>query len=175
MISEKVKNQIHAEQGDITKLDCDGIVNAANRSLLGGGGVDGAIHRAAGPELLAECRTLHGCRTGEAKITKGYRLKAKYIIHTVGPIYSGTAEDAAQLADCYRNSLDIAKEYELHSIAFPAISTGVYGYPLEDATEIAVKTVAQWLEAHADYAMQVIFCCFDARTERVYQARALQQ
>ena len=171
MISEKVKNQIQVVQGDITKLDCDGIVNAANRSLLGGGGVDGAIHRAAGPELLAECRTLHGCRTGEAKITKGYQLKAKYIIHTVGPIYSGTAEDAAQLADCYRNSLNLAKEHELHSIAFPAISTGVYGYPLEDATEIAVKTVAQWPEAHADYAMQVIFCCFDARTERVYQAR----
>ena len=171
MISEKVKNQIQVVQGDITKLDCDGIVNAANRSLLGGGGVDGAIHRAAGPELLAECRTLHGCRTGEAKITKGYRLKAKYIIHTVGPIYSGTAEDAAQLADCYRNSLALAKEHDVHSIAFPAISTGVYGYPLEDATEIAVKIVAQWLEAHADYAMQVIFCCFDARTERVYQAR----
>ena len=171
MISEKVKSQIQVVQGDITKLDCDGIVNAANRSLLGGGGVDGAIHRAAGPELLAECRTLHGCRTGEAKITKGYRLKAKYIIHTVGPIYSGTAEDAAQLADCYRNSLDLAKEHDVHSIAFPAISTGVYGYPLEDATEIAVKTVAQWLEAHADYAMQVIFCCFDARTERVYQTK----
>ena len=169
MISEKVKNQIQVVQGDITKLDCDGIVNAANRSLLGGGGVDGAIHRAAGPELLAECRTLHGCRTGEAKITKGYRLRAKYIIHTVGPIYSGTAEDAAQLADCYRNSLNLAKEHDVHSIAFPAISTGVYGYPLEDATEIAVKTVAQWLEAHADYAMQVIFCCFDARTERVYR------
>lgn len=171
MISEKVKNQIQVVQGDITKLDCDGIVNAANRSLLGGGGVDGAIHRAAGPELLAECRTLHGCRTGEAKITKGYRLRAKYIIHTVGPIYSGTAEDAAQLADCYCNSLDLAKEHDVHSIAFPAISTGVYGYPLEDATEIAVKTVAQWLEAHADYAMQVIFCCFDARTERVYQTK----
>ena len=171
MISEKVKSQIQVVQGDITKLDCDCIVNAANRSLLGGGGVDGAIHRAAGPELLAECRTLHGCRTGEAKITKGYRLKAKYIIHTVGPIYSGTAEDAAQLADCYRNSLNLAKEHDVHSIAFPAISTGVYGYPLEDATEIAVKTVAQWLEAHADYAMQVIFCCFDARTERVYQTK----
>ena len=171
MISEKVKNQIQVVQGDITKLDCDGIVNAANRSLLGGGGVDGAIHRAAGPELLAECRTLHGCRTGEAKITKGYRLRAKYIIHTVGPIYSGTAEDAAQLADCYRNSLNLAKEHDVHSIAFPAISAGVYGYPLEDATEIAVKTVAQWLEAHADYAMQVMFCCFDARTERVYQTK----
>ena len=171
MISEKVKSQIQVVQGDITKLDCDGIVNAANRSLLGGGGVDGAIHRAAGPELLAECRTLHGCRTGEAKITKGYRLKAKYIIHTVGPIYSGTAEDAAQLTDCYRNSLELAKSYDVHSIAFPAISTGVYGYPLEDATEIAVKTVAQWLEAHADYAMQVIFCCFDARTERGYQTK----
>ena len=171
MISEKVKSQIQVVQGDITKLDCDGIVNAANRSLLGGGGVDGAIHRAAGPELLAECRTLHGCRTGEAKITKGCRLKAKYIIHTVGPIYSGTAEDAAQLTDCYRNSLELAKSYDVHSIAFPAISTGVYGYPLEDATEIAVKTVAQWLEAHADYAMQVIFCCFDARTERVYQTK----
>ena len=171
MISEKVKNQIHVEQGDITKLDCDGIVNAANRSLLGGGGVDGALHRAAGPELLAECRTLHGCRTGEAKITKGYRLRAKYIIHTVGPIYSGTAEDAAQLADCYRNSLNLAKEYELHSIAFPAISAGAYGYPLDAATQIAVDTVADWLQSHADYDMKVIFCCFDARTAQAYQTK----
>ena len=171
MISEKVKNQIQVVQGDITKLDCDGIVNAANRSLLSGGGVDGAIHRAAGPELLAECRTLHGCRTGEAKITKGYRLKAKYIIHTVGPIYSGTAEDAAQLADCYRNSLNLAKEYELHSIAFPAISAGAYGYPLDAATQIAVDTVADWLQSHADYDMKVIFCCFDARTAQAYQTK----
>ena len=175
MISEKVKNQIQVVQGDITKLDCDGIVNAANRSLLGGGGVDGAIHRAAGPELLAECRTLHGCRTGEAKITKGYRLKAKYIIHTVGSIYSGVAEDAVQLADCYLNSLNLAKEHELHSIAFPAISTGVYGYPLDAATQIAVDTVTDWLQSHVDYDLRVIFCCFDARTERVYQARTLQQ
>ena len=140
MISEKVKNQIQVVQGDITKLDCDGIVNAANRSLWVAAVWTVPVHRAAGPELLAECRTLHGCRTGEAKITKGYRLKAKYIIHTVGPIYPGTAEDAAQLADCYRNSLDLAKEHDVHSIAFPAISTGVYGYPLEDATAIAVKT-----------------------------------
>ena len=137
----------------------------------GGGGVDGAIHRAAGPELLAECRTLHGCRTGEAKITKGYRLKAKYIIHTVGPIYSGTAEDAAQLADCYRNSLELAKTYNIHSIAFPAISTGVYGYPLDAATQIAVDTVTDWLQNHADYDMRVIFCCFDARTKQAYQTK----
>ena len=171
MISEKVKSQIQVVQGDITKLDCDGIVNAANRSLLGGGGVDGAIHRAAGPELLAECRTLHGCRTGEAKITKGYRLRAKYIIHTVGPIYSGTAEDAAQLADCYRNSLNLAKEHDVHSIAFPAISTGVYGYPLDAATRIAVDTVTDWLQSHVDYVMRVIFCCFDARTAQVYQTK----
>ena len=170
MISEKVKNQIQVVQGDITKLDCDGIVNAANRSLLGGGGVDGAIHRAAGPELLAECRTLHGCRTGEQKSLR-LPVESKVYHSYSRLIYSGTAEDAAQLADCYRNSLNLAKEHDVHSIAFPAISTGVYGYPLEDATEIAVKTVAQWLEDHADYAMQVIFCCFDARTERVYQAR----
>lgn len=168
MISEQLKFRITVEQGDITKLDCDCIVNAANRSLLGGGGVDGAIHRAAGPELLAECRTLHGCHTGEAKITKGYRLKAKYIIHTVGPIYSGTVQDAELLADCYRNSLNLAKEHGIHSIAFPAISTGVYGYPLEEATEIAVNTVAQWLEAHPEAEMQVIFCCFDARTAGTY-------
>ena len=171
MISEQLKSRITIKQGDITKLDCDCIVNAANRSLLGGGGVDGAIHRAAGPELLAECRTLHGCHTGEAKITRGYRLKAKYIIHTVGPIYSGTAQDAELLADCYRNSLELAGEHDIHSIAFPAISAGAYGYPLEDATEIAVHTVAQWLEAHPEAEMQVIFCCFDARTAGVYRAK----
>lgn len=173
MISEQGRARITVEQGDITKLDCDCIVNAANRSLLGGGGVDGAIHRAAGPELLAECRTLHGCRTGEAKITKGYRLKAKHIIHTVGPIYSDTVRDAELLADCYRNSLELAKEHGIHSIAFPAISTGVYGYPLEDAIEIAVNTVAQWLEAHPEAEMRVIFCCFDARTAGIYRSKLL--
>ena len=157
-IPPKIKNQIQVVQGDITKLDCDCIVNAANRSLLGGGGVDGAIHRAAGPELLAECRTLHGCRTGEAKITKGYRLKAKYIIHTVGSIYSGTSEE-------------LAKTYDIHSIAFPAISTGVYGYPLDAATQIAVDTVTDWLQSHANYDMRVIFCCFDARTAQAYQTK----
>ena len=170
-MKEQLKSKITIEQGDITKLDCDCIVNAANRSLLGGGGVDGAIHRAAGPELLAECRTLHGCRTGEAKITKGYRLKAKYIIHTVGPIYSGTEQDAVLLTDCYRNSLDLAQENGIHSIAFPAISTGVYGYPLEDATEIAVQTVAHWLEDHPETEMQVIFCCFDVRTANAYREK----
>ena len=171
MRSEQIRNQLEIVQGDITRLDCDCIVNAANRSLLGGGGVDGAIHRAAGPELLAECRTLHGCRTGEAKITKGYRLKAKYIIHTVGPIYSGTPEDAVQLADCYCNSLELARSCDIHSIAFPAISTGVYGYPLDAATQIAVDTVADWLQSYADCDMKVVFCCFDARTAQAYQTK----
>ena len=171
MISEKVKNQIQVVQGDITKLDCDGIVNAANRSLLGGGGVDGAIHRAAGPELLAECRTLHGCRTGEAKITKGYRLKAKYIIHTVGPIYSGTAEDAAQLADCYRNSLNLAKEHDVHSIAFPAISTGKFSYPKKEASEIAVKSVHTWITENDDYDIKVVFSCVDPKLYELLYTR----
>ncbi|WP_303996985.1 O-acetyl-ADP-ribose deacetylase [Megamonas hypermegale] len=154
--------------GDITKLDCDAIVNAANKTLLGGGGVDGAIHRAAGRELLAECRTLGGCNTGEAKITKGYKLKAKYVIHTVGPIYSGKSSDAADLASCYKNSLDLAKKHDIHSIAFPAISTGVYHYPLEEATRIALTTIDNWLKANADYDIEVIFSCFDKRTYSVY-------
>lgn len=154
--------------GDITKLDCDAIVNAANKTLLGGGGVDGAIHRAAGRELLAECRTLGGCNTGEAKITKGYKLKAKYVIHTVGPIYSGKDSDATDLANCYKNSLDLARKHDIHSIAFPAISTGVYHYPLEEATRIALTTIDNWLKANADYDIEVIFSCFDKRTYSVY-------
>lgn len=159
---------IHVKQCDITTLACDTIVNAANKSLLGGGGVDGAIHRAAGPELLKECRTLNGCETGEAKITKGYRLPAKHVIHTVGPIYSGSDSEARLLSACYRNSLDLAKKNNLHSIAFPAISTGVYGYPPADATEVAVKTVKDWLKRNNDYAMDITFCCFDKRTSDIY-------
>ena len=160
---------VEIKLGDITKLDCDAIVNAAKRSLLSGGGVDGAIHRAAGPELLAECRTLNGCETGQAKITKGYNLKAKYVIHTVGPIYSNDPSDPIKLADCYRNSLNLAKEYGLESIAFPSISTGVYGYPLKEATEVVVKTVSKWFEDNQDYNIKVIFMCFSENAYNLYQ------
>ena len=161
--------QMKIIMADITKLDVDAIVNAANTSLLGGGGVDGAIHRAAGPKLLEECRTLHGCRTGEAKITKGYNLKARHVIHTVGPIYSGSPMDADLLRSCYWNSLELARVNGLHSIAFPAISTGVYGYPLAEATVIALKTVAEWLKLNAEYDMEVTFACFDKRTAALYE------
>lgn len=157
------------ELGDITKLDCDCIVNAANKSLLGGGGVDGAIHRAAGPDLLKECRTLHGCETGEAKITKGYRLKSRYVIHTVGPVYSGRDRDRQDLANCYWNSLELARKYDLHSIAFSAISTGVYGYPPEEAVPIAADTVKKWLKEHTDYEIKIIMCCFNQRIFDLYQ------
>lgn len=160
---------VKVQAADITKLEVDAIVNAANKSLLGGGGVDGAIHRAAGRELLEECRTLNGCQTGQAKITKGYNLPAKHVIHTVGPVYGGRESDAVKLADCYRNSMDLAKENGLHSIAFPAISTGVYGYPLPDATRIAVSTVRSWLESNPDYDIDVIFCTFGDKATRIYE------
>ena len=165
-----IENYISIATLDITKAEVECIVNAANSTLLGGGGVDGAIHRAAGPELLAECRTLHGCNTGEAKITKGYKLKADYVIHTVGPIYSGSKNDPWMLANCYKNSLELAKKNDIHSIAFPAISTGVYGYPLKDATKIALRTVAEWLLMNTDYEMHVLFSCFDDWTTELYKA-----
>ena len=165
-----MKYKITLDKGDITKLDCDCIVNAANSSLLGGGGVDGAIHRAAGPKLLEECRGLGGCRTGEAKITKGYDLKAKYVIHTVGPIYSGKPSDAEMLSACYRNSLDLARAGDIHSIAFPAISTGVYGYPLDKAAPVAVSTIVRWLEDNADYDITVILSCFDDAAYNAYSS-----
>ncbi len=157
--------QIEVREGDITKLDVDAIVNAANTSLLGGGGVDGAIHRAAGRELLAECRTLNGCRVGEAKLTRGYRLQARHVIHTVGPRY-GVPGHAVLLAACYRNSLALARAHDLATIAFPAISTGVYGYPVRAATEIAVRTLRAELADHAVPA-QVILCMFGAEATQI--------
>lgn len=164
-----MKDRIRVMYGDITTLNCDAIVNAANRSLLGGGGVDGAIHRAAGPELLEECRALHGCETGAAKITAGYRLPARYVIHTVGPIYSNSAQDPVLLRSCYWNCLELAKQHQLHSIAFPAISTGAYGYPMTAAMQIAVKTVHSWLDRNKNYEMEVTFVCFRERDVAIYE------
>ena len=156
--------------GNIAYLEVDCIVNAANKTLLGGGGVDGAIHEAAGAGLLQECKSLNGCKVGEAKITKGYKLPAKYVIHTVGPIYKGNKQDEIELANCYLNSLELAKEKGIHTIAFPAISTGHYGYPLKKASEIALGTISKWLVENEDYPMAVIMCSYDEETYEVYRS-----
>lgn len=166
-MSANMLERMELVQGDIRRLEVDAIVNAANRSLLGGGGVDGAIHRAAGPELLAECRTLGGCATGEAKITRGYRLPAAYVIHAVGPVYRGSEEDARLLAGCYRNSLRLAAEGGLKSIAFPAISCGIYGYPIAAAARIAIETTAAFL-AENPSPEQVFFVLFSPGDYQVY-------
>ena len=156
----ELRDRVQVIEQDITTMAVDAIVNAANSSLLGGGGVDGAIHRVAGPELLDECRTLHGCRTGEAKITGGYRLPARHVIHTVGPVWrGGQAEEDSLLASCYRNSLVLAEQHQLKTIAFPSISTGVYRFPIDRAAEIAVREVYNWLGAH-EMPVQVTHVCF---------------
>lgn len=163
--------RIRVAQGDITQLTVDAIVNAANESLLGGGGVDGAIHRAAGPSLLAECRTLGGCPTGQARITSGYELSARYVIHTVGPIYrGGDSAEAALLASCYAESLKLAAESNLETIAFPSISTGVYGYPKDEACEIAITAVRSFLTENQS-PQNVTFCCFSDEDFERYNTR----
>ncbi len=164
----KQETRIEALLADITKLNCDAIVNAANKTLLGGGGVDGAIHKAAGPKLNNACSQLGGCKTGEAKITRAYNLPSLFIIHTVGPIYGTDPEPEARLADCYRNSLNLAKEKDLHTIAFPAISTGAYGFPADKAALIAYETVYGWTQSNKDYPIVVTFCCFDEAMLAVY-------
>ena len=163
------KARLEVITADITTLGVDAIVNAANTSLLGGGGVDGAIHRAAGPELVAECRMLHGCKTGDAKITKGYRLKAKHVIHTVGPVWNGgSLGEEGLLASCYRRSTELCQKHHLASVAFPAISTGIYRFPADRAAEIAVATTVDALKA-APAVNHVIFCCFSRDSAMLHE------
>ena len=168
-MKKEIRDRIEIRQGDITRLHVDAIVNAANNSLRGGGGVDGAIHRAAGSELLEECKTIGGCPTGEARITKGYRLPAKYVIHTVGPIYRGRPSDSQQLMSCYRSSLELADQHNISSIAFPAISCGIYGYPIIDASRIAIDTTIRFLESHPSLE-KVIFILFSPEDAEVYRS-----
>jgi O-acetyl-ADP-ribose deacetylase (regulator of RNase III) len=174
MLSGDLKARISLSSGDITRLEVDAIVNAANSSLLGGGGVDGAIHRAAGPELLAECRTIGGCPTGEARLTRGYRLPAAHVIHTVGPVWrGGHSSEREALAACYRSALEITRARGFRDIAFPAIATGVYGFPRDEAAKIAVAAVSSHL-AQYEFPERVIFVCFDAATLEAYR-RALDE
>ncbi|MDX1709270.1 MAG: O-acetyl-ADP-ribose deacetylase [Desulfobacterales bacterium] len=168
-MNKEILEKIEIRQGDITRLKVDAIVNAANTKLLGGGGVDGAIHRAAGPQLLEECRTIGGCPTGEARITGGYNLPARHVIHTVGPVYSGKPRDSQLLTGCYQNSLKLAVVNDLKTIAFPAISCGVYGYPIEEACKIAVDTSIDFLGRHPSLE-KIIFIQFSEKDFAVYEA-----